>query len=200
MDGFDSLLDGISAAIGFVRNGSGYGVGVWVLAIVLAWSGVPKLRRPTRAAVAISDFGFVSEPKAWQGLALGGVELALAAALVTGAIPSLSLGMTAALLVFFAVVIGRSLLAGKEFPCFCFGGEEDEISALGALRAGALGALAILLVTGDGHYSLAESQLYLTAGAAAAIVATATLVARYRRLLQWNSDTVQFLRGLGEET
>ncbi|MBS1862840.1 MAG: hypothetical protein JSS68_14135 [Actinobacteria bacterium] len=199
MGGFQSVGHALAETLAFVRTGAGHGIAVWVLAIVLFWSAVPKLRNPMRAAVAISDFRLVSTPRRWQGALLGATEMALGLFLASGAAPGVALAGASVIFLAFAATIARSLLIGEQFPCYCFGGEDDSITVLGLLRATALGALAILLLTAPGAVGHpGVGSVYLEAIGAAAVVGSFALVSQYRKLLGWNADTVNFLRRIGE--
>jgi hypothetical protein len=199
MEGFDALREGLGAGVAFVSSGAGHGVGVWILAIVLLWSSIPKLKNPLRAAIAIADFGVVSAPRAWHGLALGALEMGLALFLLSGLAPTVALGFASLLFLAFVFVIARSLAAGKEFPCYCFGGEGDGLGVVSALRAAALAVLAVMLLAGsDSAVGPLAGDSGLQLVSAAALVGTLVLLSQYRRLIGWNRDTVEYLRGLEE--
>jgi len=53
----------------------GYGVAIWILAIIFAWSGIAKLWQPTLAARALVDFGVLRRVRPHLGSALGVAEL-----------------------------------------------------------------------------------------------------------------------------
>src|SRR3712207_3419211 len=105
MNGFESALSLFAGALQLVSSPAGFGVGVWILAIIFVWSGVAKLRRPTLAAMAIMDFGVLRRVRPRLGSALGAAEVLLALFLITGTFPVLSLPVTAGLLWFFVLLI-----------------------------------------------------------------------------------------------
>src|SRR5919202_755283 len=141
MNGFESALSLFAGALHLATAPTGYGVGVWILAIIFIWSGVAKLRRPTLAAMAIMDFGVVRRVRPRLGSALGAAELLLALLLVTGTLPVLFLPVTAGLLWFFVLLIARSLWFGKDFSCFCFGDADSKVSRSTLVRTAALALL-----------------------------------------------------------
>ncbi len=146
MSGFESALALFAGFLHLVTAPAGYGIAVWVLAIIFVWSGVAKLRRPTLAAMAITDFGVLRRVRPRLGSALGGTEVLLALFLVTGTLPMLFLPVTAGLLWLFVLLIARSLWSGKDFACFCFGEADSKLSRWTLVRTAALAVLASLLV------------------------------------------------------
>ncbi len=93
VSGFESALSLFVGALGLLTAPSGFGIAVWILAIILAWSGIAKLRRPTLAAVAIVDFGVVRRVRPPLGAALGAGELLLALLLATGILSAVVLAL-----------------------------------------------------------------------------------------------------------
>src|SRR3712207_8690147 len=104
MNGFESALSLLAGALRLVTEPTGYGIGVWVLGIIFIWSGVAKLRRPTLAAMAITDFGVLRRIRPRLGGALGAAEVLLALFLITGTRPMLFVPVTAGLLWFFVLL------------------------------------------------------------------------------------------------
>jgi uncharacterized membrane protein YphA (DoxX/SURF4 family) len=143
--GFVALLDLISSVLSLLARPSGYGTALWFLALVFAWSGVVKLRRPVSAALAIVDFGLTKRVYPSLGWLVGLGETLLALALAAGLFPPLALSGAAILLWFFSALIGRSLLAGKSFACFCFGDSGSALSRATLARTGALALFATLV-------------------------------------------------------
>lgn len=135
----------------------------WVVASVFIWSGVAKLHRPERAALALVDFGLLRRPVIGAGVALGVFEIALAFSVMTVH----PVGSLIAVGVFFAfaVVVLRSLAAGRRFPCYCFGGSE-EISAWSLFRALGLLALALVVTSEPPVRTLGAQLAGATAGVA----------------------------------
>ncbi|MGH3144635.1 MAG: MauE/DoxX family redox-associated membrane protein, partial [Rubrobacter sp.] len=185
----ESALGLFAGFLDLLTAPAGYGIVVWVLAIVFVWSGVAKLRRPTLAAVAITDFGVVRRVRPRLGSALGGAEVLLALFLVTGFLPMVFLPFTAGLLWLFVLLIARSLIAGDDFACFCFGDGDSRLSRLTLARTVALALLAsVLAVTPLPTYpSLGETYI-LQAVSAAAFVGAILLGSQVPRLLRWNKD------------
>src|SRR4051794_18012561 len=118
LNGFGSALSLLAESIGLLTAPAGYGIAVWVLAIVFVWSGLAKLRRPALAAMAITDFGVLRKIRPWLGTALGGAELLLAVSLITGVLPIVFLPATAGLVWLFLLLIATSLWGGEEVSCF----------------------------------------------------------------------------------
>jgi hypothetical protein len=191
MNGFESALSLFARIFYFVTAPPGYGIAVWVLAIIFVWSGVAKLRRPTLAAMAIMDFGVLRRVRPRLGSALGAAELSLALFLVTGTLPALFLPVTAGLLWVFALLIGKSLRSGKDFACFCFGDADTRLSRLTLVRTAALAVLASLLAVAwpsAGAYAGFSKTYLLQALTAAALVGAVVLGSQIPKLLRWNKD------------
>ena len=191
MSGFESAGDLFAGLLRLVTAPAGYGVAVWVLAIIFVWSGVAKLRRPTLAAMAIRDFGVLRRVRPRLGSALGGTEVLLALILATGTLPMLFLPVTAGLLWLFVLLIARSLWSGKDFACFCFGEADSRLSRWTLIRTAALATLASLLVAAPlwaGAYAGFTQTYVLQAVAAAAIVGAVVLGGQIPKLLRWNKD------------
>lgn len=167
---------------------AGYGIAVWILAIVFVWSGLAKLRRPTLAAMAITDFGVLRKIRPRLGTALGGAELLLALSLIAGALPDIILPVTAVLLWFFVLLIARSLWLGKDFSCFCFGDADSRLSRLTLVRTTALALLASALVVAPLGYAGFDQIYLLQAISAAALVGAIALASRIPKLLRWNKN------------
>src|SRR5215208_4133817 len=178
----------MAGAIGLLTSPAGYGIAVWVLAIVFVWSGLAKLRRPALAAMAITDFGVLRKIRPWLGTALGGAELLLALSLIVGVLPIVFLPATAGLLWLFVLLIARSLWSGKEFSCFCFGDADARISGVTLLRTIALALLASALAVAPLPYASLGQSYLLQALCAVALVGTIALGGQVPKLLRWNRD------------
>jgi hypothetical protein len=189
VNGFESALSLFAKALHLITAPTGYGIVVWILAIVFVWSGVAKLRQPTLAAKAMMDFGVLRRVRPRLGSALGAAELLVALSLVTGTLPALFLPITAGLLWLFALLIARSLLSGEDFACFCFGDADSRLSRLTLVRTGALALLASVLAVAPlpTYAGLSETYL-LQATSAAAIVGVIVLVGQIPKLLRWNKN------------
>lgn len=191
MNGFESALALFAGFLRLVTAPAGYGIAVWVLTIIFVWSGVVKLRRPTLAAMAITDFGVLRRVRPRLGSALGGTEVLLALFLVTGTLPMLFLPVTAGLLWLFVLLIARSLWSGGNFACFCFGDADSKLSRWTLIRTAALALLASLLAVAPlptGAYASFAQTYVLQAVAAAAIVGAVVLGGQIPKLLRWNRD------------
>jgi hypothetical protein len=188
LNGFGSALSLLVGAIGLLTAPAGYGIAVWVLAIVFVWSGLAKVRRPALAAMAITDFGLLHKIRPWLGAALGGAELLLAVSLIAGALPIVFLPVTAGLLWFFVLLIAKSLWSGKEFACFCFGDADARISRVTLVRTIALALLASVLAVAPLSYASLDQAYLLQALCAAALVGAIALGGQIPKLLRWNRD------------
>ena len=188
MNGFESAFSLSAKVLDLLTAPGGYGVAIWILAIIFAWSGLAKLRRPTLTAMAMKDFGVLRRVRPRLGSALGAAELLLALSLVTGVLPSVFLPVTAGLLWFFALLIARSLHSGKDFSCFCFGGTDSRISRLTLVRNVALALLASALAVAPLAFAGFDLTYLLQAISAAAFVGVIALGSQIRKLLRWNRD------------
>ena len=191
MNGFESALALFAGFLRLITAPAGYGIAVWVLTIIFVWSGVAKLRRPTLAAMAITDFGVLRRVRPRLGSALGGTEVLLALCLMTGTLPMLFLPVVAGLLWLFVLLIARSLWSGKDFACFCFGEADSKLSRWTLIRTAALALLASLLAVAPlrtGAYASFTQTYVLQAAAAAAIVGAVVLGSQIPKLLRWNKD------------
>lgn len=188
MNGFESALSLFAKALHLITAPTGYGIAVWILAIVFVWSGVAKLRQPILAAVAMMNFGVLRRVRPRLGSTLGAAELLLALLLITGTLPALFLPVTAGLLWLFVLLIARSLLAGEDFACFCFGDADSRLSRLTLVRTGALALLASVMAIVPLPYASFDRTYFLQAISAAAFVGTIVLGSQIAKLLRWNRD------------
>jgi hypothetical protein len=189
VNGFESALSLIADVLRLVTAPAGYGIGVWVLAVIFVWSGIAKLRRPALAAMAMVDFGVLRRARPRLGAALGAAELLLALFLATGTLPIVFLPATAVLLWVFALLIARSLFAGEDFACFCFGDGDSRLSWPTLARTGTLALLASVLsvaVPRTGTYADLSETYLLQAVSAVALVGVITLGSQLPKLLRWN--------------
>jgi hypothetical protein len=188
VNGFGSAIGLLEQVFDLVTGPAGYGIAIWVLAIIFVWSGLAKLRRPALAAMAINDFGILRRIRPRLGSALGAVELLLALSLITGMFPVVVLPFTAGLLWFFVLLIARSLWLGKDFSCFCFGDADSRLSRLTLVRTTALALLASALALVPLRYASFDQVYLLQAISAAALVGIIVLASRILGLLRWNRD------------
>ena len=147
MNGFESALGLFTELLRLLTAPTGYGIAVWILAIIFVWSGVAKLRRPTLAAMAMMDFGVLRRVRPRLGSALGAAELLLALSLIAGVLPALVLPVTAGLLWFFVLLILKGLLSGKDFSFFCFGDSSSWLFRLTLVRTAALYLISLVLAS-----------------------------------------------------
>jgi hypothetical protein len=174
-----------------------HGVGVWILALVFAWSGIVKLQRPGLAAMAMVDFGVLNRMRPRLGLALGLFEVVLALALSLGVLLRPSLFLATLALWLFTALIARSLWLGEHFACFCFGDTDSRISSWTLVRTAALTVLAsvlVLLPPAPLATAATVEVWLLQAVAATSLIGTIVLASCFRRLLEWNRDPL----GIGE--
>jgi hypothetical protein len=191
MNGFESAFFLFAELLRLLTAPAGYGIAVWILAIIFVWSGVAKLRRPTLAAMAMMDFGVLRRVRPLLGSALGAAELLLALFLITGTLPVIFLPVTAGLLWIFVLLISRSLWSGKDFACFCFGDADSRLSRLTLIRTAALAQLASVLAVAPlptGAYAGFSQTYLLQAVSAASFVGAITLASQIPKLLRWNKD------------
>ena len=188
MNGFESALSLFAKTLHLITAPTGYGIAVWILAIVFVWSGVAKLRQPILAAVAMMNFGVLRRVRPRLGSTLGAAELLLALLLITGTLPALFLPVTAGLLWLFVLLSARSLLAGEDFTCFCFGDVDSRLSRLTLVRTGALALLASVMAIVPLPYASFDRTYFLQAISAAAFIGTIVLGSQLAKLLRWNRD------------
>jgi hypothetical protein len=188
VNGFGSAVALLAQIFDLVTGPAGYGIAIWVLAIVFVWSGLAKLRRPALAAMAMNDFGILRRVRPGLGRALGAVELLLALSLITGTLLVVVLPVTAALLWFFVLLIARSLWLGKDFSCFCFGDADSRLSRVTLVRTTVLALLASALVVVPLRYAGFDQVYLLQAISAAALVGAIVLASRIPNLLRWNKN------------
>jgi len=127
----DSHVEGAMMVNGFV-------VAAGLLISVFAWSGATKVRHPLPPALAMARFGVVRGIHPGLGRSVGLLEVLIAALLLlfpTGPAP---LVMAVGLLALFEFLIIRTLRSSDRFPCACFGGDDEVLSAWTAVRTGAL--------------------------------------------------------------
>ena len=188
MDGFKAVFVAIDDAIQMATEPTMLGVTGWFLAIIFIISGFMKLRKPTLAAMAIVDFGVVKSVRPPLGAALGGVEASLAIGIIL--VPKPFITVSAVLLWIFTLLIGRSLLSGKTFACFCFGDAESALSVWTLSRTGALAILATAAVPSAvwTTNSFDAAEYTLQAVSAAALFGLISLSGYVSDLLRWNAS------------
>ncbi|MCA9943289.1 MAG: hypothetical protein H6656_22075 [Ardenticatenaceae bacterium] len=190
MNGFDALFSLANNFYSFLTGATGYGIALWFLTTIFAWSGLVKLRRPTSTAMAIVDFGVVRRVHPALGWFLGAVELILAILLALRLLPQLTLLLTAMLLWLFTIVIARSLWQGETFACFCFGDADSELSRWTLLRTGTLALLTTLITFAPvpGISSLGFQSSLLQAIIAWSLLGTIVLISNVLRLARWSTN------------
>jgi uncharacterized membrane protein YphA (DoxX/SURF4 family) len=120
------------------------------IALVFAWSAVAKILRFADWSALLRRYGLPRFLEAAARLLVPVSELAVAAALLLGA---LRLGAAAALLLlaaFFLGILRARSLQGDKLPCGCFGKTKTRDYRLTLFRNGALGLLSgIVLLSGE---------------------------------------------------
>lgn len=183
-------MGGFSAALSLGRSmfdawtgPTGSGVTAWILAAVFVMSGVAKLRRPALAAMAMVDFAVVRDVRPALGWMLGAVEVALAIALPI--VPSRVATVATVLLWLFVLLIGRSLVGGASFACFCFGDGDSPLSHWTLVRSGALAVAATVLAVGPDPGTLSQrTDVHLEPIIATAALGVLVLTGRIPELLR----------------
>lgn len=163
-----------------------FAVAVCFLGLVLFWSGLAKLHHPAATALAIADFGVTRTANRSAAFALSFSEILLALVLVLDVFPTLVLAIATLLFALFAFLIGRSLRAGRAFPCSCFGESQSPLTRWTLARASGLGIAAAAL-TAASLFVARSSSLADTAVAvavAAALMGLAALGHAVPRLLR----------------
>jgi uncharacterized membrane protein YphA (DoxX/SURF4 family) len=172
-------------------------VGTWFLSLVFLWSGLAKLRRPRLAALAMSDFGVLPRPRLWHGLALAGAEILLGVALASGFVTRASLAASFGLFLVFSLMILRTLVGGRRFPCFCFGADDHMVSLRTLMRTAALAGLASVLLVAPSQAverHLPGFATYFELLLAMAGLGVLTLGTQIVPLLRWNRETARHFR------
>jgi len=139
------------------------------LAGVLAVAGLSKLSAPARTAATFAALGLPGPERSAR--LVPAVELSLAVALVV--VPPVGAAGALAALAGFSVVLARSVRAGVQVGCGCFGSAGDEpVSFVELVRNGLLAvlALAALTTTGPATPGLADVILVSTAAVVALMV------------------------------
>jgi len=199
MDGYSHLFDWLAESIAALGSPVGAGIGVWCLAWIFLWSGAFKLRRPGLVAEAVVNFGLLSRPLPRIGRAVGAVELVVGLALATYVLRMPALGVATALLWLFTLLILRSLVRDRHFPCYCFGEDDRPIGWRTAARTLSLAVastalLAARITAEHGGYSSLRMVL-LEAMVALALVSSVALAMVVSRLVTWNSRRAGALMG-----
>lgn len=193
MDGFSAALVFLGEAFGATRRPSVAGIAAFLLAAVFLLSGVPKLRRPALAAMAIVDFGIGRHVRPLLGLTLGAAEVGLGVLLLFSG--RLGLGLAAPVLWLFALLIGRSLFRGERFACFCFGDGGSAMSWRTLVRTLALAALASIAATaGAAPAQFSPSDRLLQATIAAALLGASALFVRVVDLVRLSGASLRALQ------
>lgn len=189
MNGFEAAYTLAVSFLAFLRGPIGAGIGGWLLAIIFLWSGIAKLRQPALPAMALVQFGVVRHFRPRLGWLLGSVEVLLGVLLGLNIGAQISRALAAILLWCFVFLIARSLHAGHQFACACFGNADDMLSRWTLARTTALAVLATLLSISvppallPDHFDL-HNLLYATA--ALSLLGIIVLASYVPRLLQWN--------------
>lgn len=166
----------------------------WVLAGVLGWTGVAKLRRPGRTAAAFAALGLPGA--AALAVAVPVAEVVTAVALVT--FPPLGGAAALVLLGLFTAFLTSRLRDGGTVDCACFGSARAEpLTAAALLRNGLL--MAAAGVAGlAGVRGVPPPEAIVAAGTAAVIgaLAVALLDLRLRTGRLWDNALATGADGL----
>lgn len=158
-----------------------------LLAAVLAWAAIAKLRTARRFSAALADHGVPARARAPLTILLAVAELVLAALLVVGAAPRATGIAVAGLAAVFVVVLLRARLRGKRrTTCGCFGGTRPASTLLLTGRALLLGALGVAVALGvaDGWTvdGARWQNVAILALAAAVVLLILAVLALYRQV------------------
>lgn len=191
MHGFALLLDGLYRLALTLSSSEYWVVGVFVLAAVFIMSGVPKMRRPELAAIAMVDLSMASRPFPRIAYVVGVFECLLGAGLAFASHQQLVL-VAAVLLWFFAILLILRLRSQPEFPCFCFGESDDKLNVWSVLRTTALACLATALAIARPPDSAYEATTPVLQGITAlALLSTALLIGSTRKTLRASSPALR---------
>jgi hypothetical protein len=200
MTGLESLISLLDDLVAALSSQLPLQIGAWLLVWVFAWSGTSKLLHPATAAQALVDFRVTRFQVPGFGVALGAVELGLAAAIASPLARRPSLAVATGLLCAFSVLITVSLLRGERFPCRCFGNSDAPLSRWTVGRTAVLAAVALVLaVENSAAVNPAVSETVLQAVAALALLGTIVVAGSFPSLLSWNREPLPIWPGSNEE-
>jgi hypothetical protein len=159
-----------------------------LLAGVLGWAGVAKLRRPAATAAAFTDLGLPAP----AGLAVAVPAAELAAAALLAVRPPLGGLVAAALLAAFSGLLAARLRAGVHVACACFGSSRTApVSSVELVRNLMLGVAALAAVAARPALPPVEAIVAVTVTAAAALVVLGLLGLRRDAGVLWrNSERI----------
>jgi hypothetical protein len=197
MRGLDTLVSILSSLLDWLMRAGVAGVASWTLGLIFAWSGFQKVRKPRLAAMAMVDFRVTRRARRGWGIALGLSELGISLLLLAPPARTWGLGLSTLALWSFCVLLGRSLLSGDQFPCYCFGQSNGDLSIRTLVRTSLLAMTSSLLLVRalvlrpvavpiDTDY-LAEGLIALS------LLCSAVLLAGLARLLQLGRRTREAL-------
>ena len=156
-----------------------------VLAAVLAWAAIAKVRDRRGTARSFAGLGLPSPRLLASAVPAG--EVAVAVGLVVA--PARAAWAALALVLAFSVVIARAVVSGASVPCACFGGggagagAARPVSVVELVRNAGLGALAIVASgagVGDALWPGLPETVIVTV--VVALVAVAFAVVELRRV------------------
>lgn len=165
-------------------------IGLWLLALVFAWSGFAKARSIPAVAQTLVNFGLskkVDRRAAWLVVF---AELILAVSLALAALGGLPARPVAAvaigLLVGLTALLIRELRAGSRFACNCFGSASQKaLSGSDVVRNFVLVAVGVLVLA----VGAADASDAVTHGTAALTVLLVTAcLAGLRTIFSVNAD------------
>lgn len=189
-DGFRHLGEFLLLGANAVTSATAAGLSLWLLGFVFLFSGSSKLRKPALVAMALIDFGVTRKLIPLASVALGGVEVVLAIGLMFRVALPLPAIVACALLSIFCFAIGRSLIHGKRFPCYCFGDSNDQLGIWTLIRSGALTIVALVAVEGSSDMAISFWEWLVLGVVSAALGATLWLAAKIPLLFRLNSEWI----------
>ena len=194
MNGFESIWELVQAAASAATSDDAARTAAWFVALVFAWSGAAKIRRPRLAALALVDFRVLSRVAPNAGRALGLAEVGLSLLLISGAVlgrpvAAIGAGIAAGAFLAFSAAIAASLRRRARFDCFCFGAADAAISRWTLARAVALsGVAAATAVLSQGVPAASAAEAVLPGTIAAAVRGSGVLLGQLGPLVRWNGD------------
>ena len=170
-----------------------------LLAATFAIAALGKLLDRSGTRSALGEFGVPRALTSAGALVLPLAELAAAALLIPTATARAGAAAGLALLVAFAVAVGRARLRGRTPDCHCFGAIHSAPAGVATLvRIGVLAALAGFVIVGGPGRSPADAFGGLDLGVVAIVVAFAALSAFSLQLLRQHGRLLERVRVLEE--
>jgi hypothetical protein len=159
--------------------------GYLVLAAVLGFSGVVKLRHPRALAGQIENYHIVPRAMAgWTGAVLAVAEAGCAVLLLLPPARLAGLVIAGGLIAAFLAAMSLALAQGRHIPCACFGGrgELDTVGLTSLTRTALLGVIVVMALASPSAATGPARVLV-----AALLLVLVFLLAETARLLPWRS-------------